>query len=84
MPLLQHSYDAFGDPYRYKVVTNEASNLAYKYNPYLYRGYFYDTESGYYYLNSRYYDPELGRFLSMDDISYLTADGVDNANLYVY
>ncbi|NLN81650.1 MAG: hypothetical protein GX136_03800, partial [Clostridiales bacterium] len=32
-----------------------------------YRGYYYDTESGLYYLQSRYYDPEIGRFISKDD-----------------
>ena len=33
-------------------------------NPLRYRGYYYDWESGFYYLNSRYYDPEIGRFIS--------------------
>ena len=37
-------------------------------NPMLYRGYYYDYESGYYYLQSRYYSPELTRFISADDI----------------
>ena len=35
-------------------------------NPIRYRGYFYDTETGFYYLNSRYYDPEIGRFINAD------------------
>ena len=35
-------------------------------NPFRYRRYYYDTETGFYYLNSRYYDPEVGRFLSVD------------------
>ena len=33
-------------------------------NPFRYRGYYYDSETGYYYLNSRYYDPITGRFLN--------------------
>ncbi|WP_346848224.1 RHS repeat-associated core domain-containing protein, partial [uncultured Clostridium sp.] len=37
-------------------------------NPYRYRGYRYDTETGYYYLQSRYYNPEWGRFLNADAI----------------
>ena len=37
-------------------------------NPFRYRGYYYDTESGLYYLNSRYYDPEISRFLNADAI----------------
>ncbi len=36
-----------------------------------YRGYYYDTETGLYYLQSRYYDPETGRFLNADDVKYL-------------
>ncbi len=41
-----------------------------KLNPFRYRGYYYDTETGLYYLNSRYYDPSIGRFINADDISY--------------
>ena len=37
-----------------------------KINPFLYRGYYYDSETGFYYLNSRYYDPQTGRFLNVD------------------
>ena len=36
-------------------------------NPLRYRGYYYDTETGLYYLQSRYYDPETGRFLNADE-----------------
>ena len=36
------------------------------YNPFRYRGYYYDYETGYYYLQSRYYNPEWGRFLNAD------------------
>ena len=35
-------------------------------NPFRYRGYYYDNESGFYYLQSRYYDPVTGRFLNAD------------------
>lgn len=35
-------------------------------NPFRYRGYYYDEESGLYYLNSRYYDPQTGRFINAD------------------
>ena len=43
-----------------------------------------DFETGLYYLNSRYYDPEVGRFISPDDISYLDPDSINGLNLYVY
>ncbi len=48
-----------------------------------YRGYYLDTETGYYYLMSRYYNPEIGRFLNAD-IFCSTGDAVFAANMYVY
>ena len=53
-------------------------------NPIRYRGYYYDLETGLYYLNSRYYDPETGRFLNQDLISYLDPETVNGLNLYAY
>ena len=55
-------------------------------NPFHYRGYYYDTESGLYYLNSRYYDPEIGRFLNADDSDILQIDQEQLAqyNLFAY
>jgi RHS repeat-associated protein len=53
-------------------------------NPFRYRGYYYDTESGLYYLQSRYYNPEISRFISRDDTSYHKDQTGINANLYVY
>ena len=40
-----------------------------------YRGYVYDNETGLYYLQSRYYDPEVGRFLNADDVDYIGYSG---------
>jgi len=49
------------------------------------RGYYYDSETGLYYLQSRYYDPELGRFINADDVDYLCADGSPlSYNLFTY
>ncbi|MBQ7907587.1 MAG: RHS repeat-associated core domain-containing protein, partial [Clostridia bacterium] len=54
-------------------------------NPFRYRGYYQDEETGFYYLNSRYYDPQVKRFLNADDPSYLGANGDLQAyNLYAY
>ena len=53
-------------------------------NPFRYRGYYYDVETGFYYLNSRYYDPSLGRFINADDISYANAGMLNGLNLYAY
>jgi len=53
-------------------------------NPFRYRGYYYDTETGLYYLQSRYYDSEIGRFISKDGESYHTGQIGAAANLYAY
>ena len=50
-------------------------------NPFRYRGYYYDTDTGFYYLNSRYYDPATGRFINAD--SQLN-DGLLGFNLFAY
>ena len=56
-----------------------------KINPLRYRGYIYDAETELYYLQSRYYDPEVGRFLNADDTAYLGADGTQlSYNLFAY
>lgn len=50
-----------------------------------YRGYVYDTETGLYYLQSRYYDPETGRFLNADDVNFIGASGnVLGYNAFAY
>ncbi|MCI6951748.1 MAG: hypothetical protein MR740_06160 [Clostridium sp.] len=52
-------------------------------NPFRYRGYGYDEETGWYYLSSRYYNPEVGRYLSADTLSS-TGQGVLGYNMYAY
>ena len=53
------------------------------YNPFRYRGYYYDTETGLYYLQSRYYNPAWGRFLNAD--GYINANGdLTGYNMYAY
>ncbi len=50
-----------------------------------YRGYFYDFDTGLYYLRSRYYDPEIGRFINADDTDYLGYDKSPiSMNLFAY
>ncbi len=55
-------------------------------NPFRYRSYYYDVETGLYYLNSRYYDPEVGRFINADGIDTITASFTEltDKNLYAY
>ena len=52
-------------------------------NPYRYRGYRYDTETGYYYLQSRYYNPEWGRFLNAD-VLISKEHGLIASNIFAY
>ena len=53
------------------------------YNPFRYRGYYYDYETGYYYLQTRYYNPEWGRFLNAD--GYVsTGTGMLGYNMFAY
>ena len=49
-----------------------------------YRGYYLDGETGLQYLNARYYDPEIGRFISADSIAYLAPETVNGLKLFVY
>ena len=54
-------------------------------NPLRYRGYYYDAETGFYYLGSRYYDPEVGRFISPDSADVLEVQSnLYDKNLYAY
>ncbi|MBE6665900.1 MAG: RHS repeat-associated core domain-containing protein [Ruminococcaceae bacterium] len=73
-----YTYDAWGK------VTN-SGNIVGLYNPIRYRGYYYDTDTGFYYLQSRYYDPTIKRFISADDTNYLGVNGdFTSLNLYAY
>ncbi len=84
--VVEYKYDAWGNHKVLDVSGNEITNEASIgiINPFRYRSYFYDVETGLYYLNSRYYDPKLGRFISPDDISYLDPNTVNGLNLYAY
>ena len=56
------------------------------FNPFRYRGYYYDEETGWYYLQSRYYNPEWGRFINVDSTDTLTASetSLTDKNLFAY
>ncbi len=53
-------------------------------NPLRYRGYYYDNKTGYYYPQSRYYDPGLGRFISADSFNYIDTSTPLSVNAYAY
>ena len=53
-------------------------------NPFIYKGYYYDVETQLFYCNSRYYSPELCRWISPDSIEYLDPQSINGFNLYFY
>ena len=64
------------------ITGNMADTLGQQ-NPFRYRGYYYDSETQFYYLNSRYYDPEVGRFINAD--GYVsTGQNILGSNMFTY
>ena len=81
--LINYTYDAWGAT----TITylNGGSATAAKFNPFRYRGYYFDSETGFYYLQSRYYNPTWGRFISADETSYLgVGNDILSYNLFAY
>ncbi len=73
-----YTYDAWGKLMELKDTTaNSVGTL----NPFRYKGYYYDTETGLYYLNSRYYDADTGRFINADG---QLNEGVLGYNMFAY
>ena len=73
----EYSYDAWGN-----ITTGGEEGIG-KLNPIRYRGYYYDRETGYYYCQSRYYNPEWCRWISAD-MYFDTQDGILSTNMYAY
>ena len=89
MLVVQYTYDAWGKLLSITdgngtAITN-TSHVAYR-NPIRYRGYVYDEEIGMYYLQSRYYDPNTGRFINQDMAEIILEDQgfLGQHNLYAY
>ena len=80
--MVKYKYDGWGN-HEAEVAAEGYVALA-EINPFRYRGYYYDTETGLYYLQTRYYDPEVGRFISRDSIEYATPEIINGLNLYAY
>ena len=82
-----YAYDPWGNPTGIYNAngTSIAQNIAHvaAYNPFRYRGYRYDADTGFYYLQSRYYDPTICRFINADEYSD-TDDGLLGFNMFAY
>ena len=84
--VVRYTYDAWGN---HTVRGNDGAEIAEathigNINPIRYRGYYYDTEIGLYYLQTRYYDPTTGRFVTIDGIAYADPESINGLNLYAY
>ena len=74
-----YTYDAWGNI----IASTDTSGVSIgTKNPFRYRGYYYDTETGFYYVSSRYYDPEIGRWINAD--SLLNQESVLGNNMFAY
>ena len=78
--VVEYTYDAWG---KLISTTGTLANTLGADNPFRYRGYYYDTETGLYYLMARYYDPEVCRFISAD-VYMSTGQGVLGGNMWAY
>ena len=79
--VVKYKYDAWGNCVVDASTTNTELAIL---NPFRYRSYYFDTETGFYFLKTRYYDPVIGRFMTIDDLSYLDTDSINGLNLYAY
>ncbi len=83
-----YDYDAWGrtvvmdEGYGIETSTTFIGNI----NPFRYRGYYYDNETGFYYLQTRYYDPEIMRFINADNYELVPtlAQTAGQLNMYAY
>ena len=78
--IASYAYDAYGKCSILSATNTAIANA----NPFRYRGYYYDVETGLYYCNARYYSPELCRWISPDSTDYLDPESIHGLNLYAY
>lgn len=72
-----YTYDAYGN-----ILTSNGTMASI--NPIRYRGYYYDAETNWYYLETRYYNPEWRRFISADSAFIAGLDVINSSNMYAY
>ena len=83
--LVEYTYDAWGKILKETSSGNGTYANIKDFNPFRYRGYVYDNETGLYYLQSRYYDPQTGRFINADDTAFIGATGTAlSGNIFAY
>ena len=79
--VVEYTYGAWGD---ILSVTGTLADTIGQKNPLKYRGYYYDAETGFYYVSSRYYDPEIGRFINADGQIANVGGDILGYNMFAY
>jgi len=84
--MVTYKYDAWGNWINKSSASNGTSlgDTLVIINPFISKGYYYDKETDWYYLKSRYYCPKLSRFINMDSTNYLQPGQIDGINLFAY
>ena len=82
-----YNYDAWGNVISVTdangAAITDSTHIA-NVNPLRYRGYYYDSETGFYYVSSRYYDPEVGRWINADNVIAGVGGDLKGYNLFAY
>ena len=78
---ISYTYDAWGN---FTATYHNGASSANLHNPYTYRGYYYDSDLSLYYLNSRYYDSNIGRFVNVDNIISGVGGNILGNNVFAY
>ena len=81
--VVSYMYDSWG---KLLSIDGSAKDTIGVQNPFRYRGYYYDTETGFYYLNSRYYDPAVGRYINADSMlaGPKSDESILGSNMFAY
>ncbi len=79
--IVKYRYNAWGETVSIK---GTGANTIGLFNPIRYRSYYFDAETGLYYVSSRYYDPEIGRWINADDAIAGVGGDLKGYNLFAY
>ena len=77
--IVKYNYNAYGE-----LLSITGNTYIGNKNPFKYKGYYYDNETGLFMVGHRYYNPEWCRWLTPDDVEYLEPDNINGLNLYCY
>ncbi|MCM1260424.1 MAG: RHS repeat-associated core domain-containing protein [Prevotella sp.] len=81
----EYIYDGWGNcEVKELSISNDIDRCVLYYNPFRYKGYYYDVETNLYYCQTRYYSPELCRFIQPAEVTTLNPSSINGLNLYSY